>query len=191
MSVGVQTRPEVPDEQLVRRFVETHDAACFAELFARHRKRIYFACRAFFENGNAAEDATQETFLRAFQNIHRFQEGNFCAWLMRIAKNVCIDQWRKQRPEVGAEEAQMEMLPAGGGALDERADLRIAVQRLREEMEALTSDQRRCLEMAIEGFSYEETAARTGLSIKAVKSHIQNGRRMLWLKMERMLSQLR
>ena len=84
----------------------------------------------------------------------------------------------------------MESLPAEG-AVDERADLRIAVQRLREEMEVLTFDQRRCLEIAIEGYSYEETAARTGLSIKAVKSHIQNGRRMLWLKMERILSQLR
>ncbi len=190
MESGAQKAQVVSDEQIVRQFVESHDAACFAELFARHRKRIYFACRAFFENGSAAEDATQETFLRAFQNVHRFQEGNFCAWLMRIAKNVCIDQWRKQRPEVGAEESQLEALPAGG-ALDEKADMRIAVQKLREEMEALTSDQRRCLEMTIEGYSYEETATLTGLPIKAVKSHIQNGRRMLWLKMERMLSQLR
>lgn len=178
----------ISDAQIVRQFVETGDTACFGELFARHRKRVYFACRAFFENGAAAEDATQEAFLRAFQNLHRFQEGNFCAWLMRIAKNVCIDQWRKQRSEV--EEAQMEMLPADG-AVDETADLRIAVQRLLEEMEALTGDQRRCLEMMAEGYSYEETATRTGLSIKAVKSHIQNGRRMLWLRMERVLSQLR
>ena len=45
-------------------------------------------------------------------------------------------------------------------------------------------DQRCCLEMKIQGYSYEETAARTGLSIDAVKSHLQNGRRMLWLKMK-------
>jgi RNA polymerase sigma-70 factor, ECF subfamily len=190
MSVGVQAQPDVPDEELARRFVEANDSACFAELFARHRRRIYFSCRAFFENGSAAEDATQETFLRAYQNMHRFQGGNLCAWLMRIAKNVCIDQWRKQRPEVGAEETQVEALPVLG-ALDERTDLRIAVQKLRQEMQALTTDQRRCLEMTIEGHSYEETASRTGLSIKAVKSHIQNGRRMLWLKMEGILSQLR
>lgn len=190
MESGAQKAPVVSDEHLVRQFVETHDAACFAELFARHRKRIYFACRAFFENGSAAEDATQEAFLRAYQNMHRFREGNFSAWLMRIAKNVCIDQWRKQRPEVGPEELQMETVPADG-ALDERADLRIAVEKVRKEMETLSPDQRRCLEMAIDGYSYEETAAHTGLSIKAVKSHIQNGRRMLWLKMEGMLSKLK
>ncbi|MGA3053320.1 MAG: sigma-70 family RNA polymerase sigma factor [Candidatus Korobacteraceae bacterium] len=190
MESGAQKAADISDEHVVRQFVETHDTACFAELFARHRKRIYFACRGFFENGSAAEDATQETFLRAFQNMDRFQDGNFCAWLMRIAKNVCIDQWRKQRPEVGADELQMENL-AADGALDERADLRIAVEKVRKEMEALTPEQCRCLEMAIEGYSYEETATRTGLSIKAVKSHIQNGRRMLWLKMEGTLSQLK
>ena len=36
--------------------------------------------------------------------------------------------------------------------------------------------------MKIQGYSYEETAAQTGLSIDAVKSHLQNGRRRLWLK---------
>jgi DNA-directed RNA polymerase specialized sigma24 family protein len=38
--------------------------------------------------------------------------------------------------------------------------------------------------LKIEGYSYEETALRTGLSVEAVKSHLQNGRRALWLKME-------
>lgn len=183
MSMGTQGRPEVEDDLLVRRFVETHDVDCFADLFTRHRKRIYSACRAFFEYGSAAEDATQETFLRAYQNMHRFHEGSFCAWLLRIARNVCIDQWRKLRPEVAAEESQMETALAEG-ALDERVDLRLAVEKVRKEMEALTAEQRCCLEMAIEGYSYEETASRTGLPVKAVKSHIQNGRRMLWLKMQ-------
>jgi DNA-directed RNA polymerase specialized sigma24 family protein len=45
--------------------------------------------------------------------------------------------------------------------------------------------------MKIEGFSYEEIAARTGLSIEAVKSHLQNGRRKLWLKTEGLLHQLK
>jgi len=190
MSMEAQSRTDVGDELLVQRFVETHDADCFGQLFLLYRKRIYFACRVFFENGSMAEDATQETFLRAYQNMHRFCGGNFCAWLMRIAKNVCIDQWRKQRPEVAAEESEMEIV-ADGRSLDNRVDLGIAVDKVRSEMQTLTAEQRFCLEMAIEGYSYEETAIRAGLSVKAVKSHIQNGRRMLWLKMQNMLSQLR
>jgi RNA polymerase sigma-70 factor, ECF subfamily len=190
MSAGAQTRREIPDEELVCRFQTNGDAECFAELFARHRKRIYLACRGFFCDGSSAEDATQETFLRAYQNVHRFLGGNFGGWLMRIAKNVCIDQWRKQRPEVGMEETELDALPAAE-TLDQMSDLHLAVERLCQEMEALPLEQRRCLQLKIEGYSYEETAVRTGLSIEAVKSHLQNGRRMLWLKMEGTLSQVK
>ena len=188
MSVEAQARKQIPDEEIVRRFQASGDNGCFAELFTRYRKRIYLACRGFFSDGGAAEDATQETFLRAYQNIHGFLGGDFCAWLMRIAKNVCIDQWRKRRPEIGTEEMERAELPAAG-MLDQSSDLHFAVQQLRKEMEALPPEQRLCLEMKIEDYSYEETATRMGLSIGAVKSHLQNGRRMLWLRMEETLSQ--
>jgi hypothetical protein len=48
MSIEAQVRTEVGDELLVRRFAENDEVDCFAELFARHRTRIYSACRAFF-----------------------------------------------------------------------------------------------------------------------------------------------
>jgi len=58
------------------------------------------------------------------------------------------------------------------------------VEEVRKEMASLPSEQRNCLEMIIQGYSYDEIAARTALSIDAVKSHLQNGRRMLWLKIK-------
>ena len=186
MSLGVQKRRAMSDEEVVRRFQETGDKECFAELFARYQKRIYCACRAFFSDGGAAEDATQETFLRAYQNMHRFHGGDFCGWLMRIAKNASIDHWRKGRREGGLEDAVLSEKPLPG-ALDLASDLRLAVERVYQEMRFLSPEQRECLELKIEGYSYEETAVRTGFSIEAVKSHLQNGRRMLWLKMEGML----
>jgi len=190
MSIGAPRHEQVPDEELVRRYQATADSDCFAELFVRHRKKVYFACRGFFSDGGGAEDATQETFLRAHQNLSQFCGGNFEAWLMRIARNVCIDLWRKRRPEVEPEEMESGGLLAHDG-MERASDLHIAVERMHKEMEALSPDQRRCLELKIEGYSYEETAVRTGLSIGAVKSHLQNGRRALWLKMQGTLSQLK
>jgi RNA polymerase sigma-70 factor, ECF subfamily len=179
------------DEETVRRYQETGAKDCFAQLFAQYRKPIYFACQRFFSDVSAAEDATQETFLRAFRNIDKFQGGDFSNWLMRIAKNVCIDLWRKRRLEFELIDPEL---------IDRRADLnadpssfetRITAQRVLREIRSLPPEQRRCLELKVEGYSYEETAARTGLSIDAVKSHLQNGRRMLWRKLGGMSPQTR
>lgn len=177
----------IADEEIVRRFQETGDHECFAELFARHRKKVYFACRAFYSDGGAAEDATQETFLRAYEKIRQFGGGDFGGWLMRIARNICIDQYRKRRPEVEIDDTDLSKSCAGLTTVPVY-DLHSTIDRVWKEMKSLAPEQQRCLEMKIEGYSYEETAARTGLSVEAVKSHLQNGRRMLWLKVEGMLA---
>jgi len=72
MASRAQTQPVPSDEEIVRRFQHTGDNEWFAELFARHKKGVFGACRGFFPDGGPAEDATQDTFLRAYQNMHRF-----------------------------------------------------------------------------------------------------------------------
>jgi RNA polymerase sigma-70 factor (ECF subfamily) len=182
---------EPTDDELIARYRETHDAGCFAELFARYRQRIFFSCRRFYAEGGAAEDATQDTFLRAIQNVEKYDGGDFCGWLMRIARNVCIDQWRKRRHESGRDaEAEIDQLPARG-ASDPTSDMRLTAERVIAEMRHLSEPQRRCLAMKIEGYSYEETAMRTGMSVPAVKSHLQNGRRALWLKVADAVTRLK
>ena len=75
----------IPDEELAQRAGAAGDNECFAELFARYRKRVFYSCRGFFLENQAAEDATQETFLRAYRSIRSFQAGDFCGWLMRLS----------------------------------------------------------------------------------------------------------
>lgn len=171
------------DEELAKRAGQGGDNECFAELFARHRKKVFYACRRFFSDRQAAEDATQETFLRAYRNIRAFHAGDFSGWLIRIARNVCIDDWRRRRREATVDEIDLAAQPSPN-RLDSACEARLMADRIRQEMRSLSTDQRRCLELKIEGFSYDETAARTGLTIGEVKSHIQNGRRMLWRKTE-------
>jgi RNA polymerase sigma-70 factor (ECF subfamily) len=173
----------LPDEELAHRAGQVGDNECFGELFARYRKKVFFACRGFFSDGQAAEDATQETFLRAYRNIRSFHQGDFSGWLVRIAKNVCIDEWRRTRHETGIDEKDLAEWPSPD-RLDAACEARLMAERVWQEMRSLPIEQRQCLELKIEGFSYEETAERTGLTIGAVKSHIQNGRRMLWRRTE-------
>ena len=189
MSLGIEARTALTDEELARRYQATGDPEYFAQIFARHRRLVYCSCRRFFGTNSSAEDATQETFLRAYQAIHRFQQGNLCGWLIRIARNVCIDLWRKQRPESqGVDVGSVD--PPEAVSLDRLAEVTRAMEKVQDEMKSLSPEQRRCLEMKMEGYSYEETAEHTGLSIGAVKSHLQNGRRMLWERVEGILSQL-
>ncbi len=183
MPSSAQVAPAIPDEELVRRFQEAGSNDCFAELFARHRRRVYMACRGFLSDSAAAEDAAQETFVRIYRKMHSFQGGNFSGWLMRIAKNVCIDEWRKRRSE-GVVDSELLPEASAVGAQKTAPDLHLMVEEVRKEMASLPSEQRNCLEMIIQGYSYDEIAARTALSIDAVKSHLQNGRRMLWLKIK-------
>jgi RNA polymerase sigma-70 factor (ECF subfamily) len=175
-----------PDAELIRGFLEGGDNECFAELFMRHRKNIYFSCRRFFSESRAAEDATQETFLRAYRNLRSFQGGDFSSWLMRIARNICVDEYRKARPEVHIGDTELAEMPGRASA---PLHAQLMANRIRQEIKSLSPEQRQCLEMKIEGYSYEETSARTGFSVEAVKSYIQNGRRMLWRKMEGALPQ--
>jgi RNA polymerase sigma-70 factor (ECF subfamily) len=101
---------------------------------------------------------------------------------MRIARNVCIDEWRK-RQESPVVDMEVADLPAPI-ALDLTLEADRLAERVRQEMKSLVPAQRQCLELKIDGYSYEETAARTGFPVEAVKSHLQNGRRMLWKRLE-------
>ena len=190
MESGVQAQLTSSDEEIALHFKQTGDNEFFSQLFAKHRKKVFFVCRSFFDDGSAAEDATQETFLRAYLYIAQFHGGDFSSWIMRIAKNACIDEWRKRRPVSEFDETTT----AGGSAADtfsSSIDLRLTVEKVIKEMRFLPSEQQQCLELKIEGYSYEETAVRTGFTVDAVKSHLQNGRRMLWIKVGEAVSQLR
>lgn len=175
----------LPDEELAHNVGDAGDNDPFAELFAQ----VFYACGRFFSDWHPAEHATQETFLRAFKNIRGFQQGDFSHWLLRIAKNACIDEWRRRRPETAIDGLEL----TGRAAPNSFASLfetRQMMERLWLEIRLLPCEQRQCLELKIEGFSNEEAAARTGFTVNAVKSHLQNGRRMLPRKMEGALPQL-
>jgi len=182
MQVRARRYEEFSEEELVRGLVETGDRCCFAELFQRHQRRIYLDCFAFFNEKSLAEDATQETFLRAYQARERFHGGDYLAWLRRIARHTCIDHWRRKRPEVpidaSDEEAAVQLVSPAPDA-----EQQSMFDQLHREMAKLPEEQRRCLELKIEGHSYEEIATKTGLSVDAVRSHLQNGRRTLRLRL--------
>jgi RNA polymerase sigma factor (sigma-70 family) len=165
----------LPDEELAKRYQLTGEAACFDELATRYWPRIVAYCRRVVP-GAEAEEMSQETFLRAFAKFDQFRGSSFPGWLFSLARTVCLNRvakadWNSSVP-----------MDTGMASTDgETARLtEHAVRRMREALERLPEAQRLCIKLFdLDGYNYEETARLSGYSLPGVKSHLQNGRRML------------
>jgi RNA polymerase sigma-70 factor (ECF subfamily) len=72
------------------------DREAFMTLTRLYQKKVFQLAYSYFRNKEDALDIVQETFLRLHQKAHMFEKGkNFQNWLLQIAKNVCIDYYRK------------------------------------------------------------------------------------------------
>src|SRR5688572_29659347 len=73
------------------------DHAALEALLARHQRPLYAFCRGVLRHREDAEDAVQETFLRALRGLQGLRsDASVRAWLTRIALNVCLE-WKRSR----------------------------------------------------------------------------------------------
>jgi RNA polymerase sigma-70 factor (ECF subfamily) len=74
------------------------DAQAFTDLVEAYQKPVYNLCYRMLGNSQDAEDAAQETFLRAYKSMRRYDRSRpFSTWLLSIAAHYCIDQIRRRR----------------------------------------------------------------------------------------------
>ena len=85
------------DENTLLQASKNGDVEAFNLLVLEYQGQIYNVCYRILGDPSAAEDMTQEAFVSAYKNIGRFKEGNFRAWLYRIASNACRDYLRSPR----------------------------------------------------------------------------------------------
>ena len=76
--------------------IKEGDREAFMTLTSLYQKKVFLLGYSFFRNREDALDIVQETFLKLYQKIALFRRGeNFQNWLLQIAKNLCIDHYRK------------------------------------------------------------------------------------------------
>lgn len=185
-SVMPETRDNAPVEgasiePLVER-ARQGDLDAFGELVRLHQDRLFHFLRQITGNDHDAEDVAQETFLKAYRSLGRFQRSSsFTAWLFTIGKRTALNHLRDHRREITAEETPEQIdftTPAQAFAEAEaRSDFWAVARRLKPaQFEALW------LRYA-EGFSIAETARimRTNPIRVRVLLHRGRGRLGEWL----------
>jgi RNA polymerase sigma-70 factor (ECF subfamily) len=79
----------------------------FTKLVEEHQTHVYNLCYRMLGEPEAAEDAAQETFLRAYQNLHRYDRTrSFATWLLSIGAHYCIDRLRRRKLSVFSMDAE-------------------------------------------------------------------------------------
>src|SRR4051812_47694160 len=103
---------DLPDDRLVDLVRNQKDLAAFEALMRRHNRRLFRVTRGILRDVDAAEDAVQETYLRAFTKLDSYRpEGKFGAWLTRVALNEALMMRRRvRRDTVSLDEAGAEAL---------------------------------------------------------------------------------
>lgn len=129
-------------------------------------------------NQQDAEDLTQETFVRVFNNLDRFKPGSFKAWINRITTNLFLDQarrksliWMEALPE------DTERVPGNTPAPAALYDEQLLHPDLQKALDELNPEYRVAVVLRdIEGLSYEEIADAVGVKVGTVRSRIHRGR---------------
>ncbi len=165
----------VSDPELVAALLRGREESVFRELYRRHTPRLYrLALRLLGGDVHAAEDAVQETWMRAVRGLESFRgESALYTWLHSIGIHVAQDALRRQRR--GREDVWDESFdpPVPAPPLGERIDLERAIALLPE-------GYRTALVLHdVEGMTHEDIAASIGVSVGTSKSQLHRARRAL------------
>lgn len=160
------------DSQLVSLYQNGNEEA-FEMLLHRHKSKLYTAIYLIVKDRYTAEDLLQETFVKAINTIRggRYnEEGKFLPWVSRIAHNLAIDNFRKNKryPEVVLEDGSrlFNCMEFAEESQESKQVMRETRTRLRDYIKELPAEQKHVLIMRhYLQMSFQEIADRTGVSI--------------------------
>jgi RNA polymerase sigma-70 factor (ECF subfamily) len=178
---------DLSDDSLVQRARE-HDLAAFEALMRRHNRRLFRVTRGVLRDSDDAQDAVQETYLRAFTRLETYQPaGKFPAWLTRIALNEAL-MMRRRSPaamvsldEAGNEAvAVQEATTSDAPSSDQFVEAAHARALLEHAIDALPENFRMVFVLrAVEGLDVRETAESLGINPNTVRTRLFRAQRLL------------
>ena len=161
------------------------DLTAFNSLVVRFQDPVYSLALRMLGSPQAAEDAAQEAFIRAWRRLDSFRGGRFQSWLFTIVANLSRDELRRRgrRPQTSLDAARDDpdrasLDPADEGpspeSIAEQGDLRTLLE---QALAQLPDDWREVVVLSdVQDLAYDEIAAITGLPLGTVKSRLSRAR---------------
>jgi RNA polymerase sigma factor (sigma-70 family) len=164
---------ELNDNELVQHFIEG-DQNALETLIHRHKIRVYSYIILIVKNQELAEDIFQETFIKVIRSLKKgkyVENGKFISWILRIAHNLIIDHFRKEKLQglVSNDSVEMDIFNSRKFSEDTIEDQMVNDQILSEVKELireLPDEQQQVIYMRhYMGLSFKEIAEQTDVSI--------------------------
>lgn len=168
---------------LVRR-CRAGDGTAWEEIVSLYSRRIFNLAYRFTSSVEAADDLTQEVFIRIYKTLEQYdpKQGNLSSWLMRLARNLIIDDYRhRQRNPQNSYADDVENhtfhLRAVGTSAQKEIERREICAQVQEGIDKLPADLKTCVILRdIEELSYKEIVDALDIPEGTVKSRINRGR---------------
>ena len=158
----------------------------FTHLVETYQTHVYNLCYRMLGEPEAAEDAAQETFLRAYQHLHRYDRKRpFGTWLLSIAAHYCIDRLRRRKFSMSSidqdeDESGFELPDTNSPNPESEAIYGEQRQQMQAVLKRLDSVDRAAIIMRYwHDCSEAEIAESLNLTVSAVKSRLHRARRAL------------
>jgi len=180
---AAKSAAEINGAELVRR-ARSGDSAAWEDVVTTFSRRIFNLAYRFTSSVEAAEDLTQEVFIRVYRSLDQYdaKQGDLANWLMRLARNLIIDDYRhrQRNPQNSMADAvddhHYHLRAVGNSAHREMERKELAAQ-VQEGIDKLPEDLRTCVILRdIEELTYQEIVDVLRIPEGTVKSRINRGR---------------
>lgn len=171
-------------EQAILLKAQKGDQQAFAHIVQAYQRPVYNLCYRMLGNQQEAEDATQETFIRAYTHLERFNtDRKFINWVLTIASNHCVDRLRKRRIHWQSleDDPLVEKVPMPENVDPHHNAEKVELsEQVQQWIDQLAPNYRTPLVLLYwYGYSYEEIAETMNISVPAVKSRLHRARKQV------------
>lgn len=180
------------DNDLINVFLEKDDNNIVGILYERYGHLVLGLCIKYLKNKDEAQDAVIQIFTGLMKDLKKHKIEFFKSWLYVYSKNFCLMELRKRQSMLKKElelkeNVHLIMDFSNPEHLNEKEKQIVIMEKA---MELLNIEQKKCIDLFyLKNKSYIEIVDITGYTANEVKSHIQNGKRNLKLKMEILINE--